>query len=97
MSSESEVYVGFIDGASQHIRRLDSAVWVSFTPFGQLMYFGGIYLGEETDSVVEYSAIIQLLRDTLSHGISHLWFYLYAQLVMSQLNGVYRVYDPTRL
>jgi ribonuclease HI len=95
MSSESEVYVGFADGASRHTRRLASATWVIFTPFGQLMSSGGICLGEATNNVVEYSAVIELLRDALSHGISHLRVYLDAQLVVSQLNGVYRVYDPT--
>jgi hypothetical protein len=39
--------------------------------------------------------VIELLHDALSHGISHLQVYLDAQLVVSQLNGVYRVYDPT--
>jgi ribonuclease HI len=68
---------------------------VIFTPCGQLLSSGGICLGEATNNVVEYSAVIELLRDALSHGISHLQVYLDAQLVMSQLNGVYRVYDPT--
>ena len=39
--------------------------------------------------------MIKFLRDTLSHGISHLWVYLDAQLVVSQLNGIDNVYDPT--
>jgi ribonuclease HI len=95
MSSESEVYVGFTDGASRHTQRLASTAWVIFTPFGQLMSSGGIFLGEATNNVVEYSVVIELLRDALSHGISHLRVYLDAQLVVSQLNGVYHVYDPT--
>jgi ribonuclease HI len=55
----------------------------------------GICLGDTTNNVVEYNTVIELLRDALSHGISHLWVYLDAQLVVSQLNGVYRIYDPT--
>jgi ribonuclease HI len=95
MSSESEVYFGFTDGASQHTQRLASATWVIFTPRGQLLSSRGICLGDTTNNVVEYSAVIELLRDALSHGISRLWVYLDAQLVVSQLNGVYHVYDPT--
>jgi hypothetical protein len=34
MSSESEVFVGFANGASRHTRRLSSAAWVIFTPQG---------------------------------------------------------------
>jgi ribonuclease HI len=95
MSSESEIYVGFTDGASQHTHRLSSTTWVIFTPFGQLISSGGIFLREGTNNVSEYSAIIELLHDAFSHSISHLQVYLDAQLVVSRLNGVCRVYDPT--
>jgi ribonuclease HI len=60
-----------------------------------LISFGGICLGDTTNNVVEYSAAIELLRGTLSLGISHLWVYLDAQMLVSQLNRVYRVHDPT--
>jgi ribonuclease HI len=59
------------------------------------MSYGSICLGEATNNVIEYSVVIELLCDALSHGISHLRVYLNTQLVMSQLNGVYRVHDPT--
>ena len=39
--------------------------------------------------------MIELLHDALSHGISHLQVYLDSQLVVSQLNEVYRIYDPS--
>jgi ribonuclease HI len=95
MSSESEVLIGYADGASQHTRRLASAAWVIFTPQGQLLSSGGICLGDTTNNVVEYSVIIELFRDAFSLGISHLWVYLDAQLVVSQLNRIYRVHNPT--
>ena len=66
-----------------------------FTPQGQLLSFGGICLGGGTNNVVEYSVVIEFLCDALSHGISYLRVYLDAQFVVSRLNGVYRVYDPT--
>jgi ribonuclease HI len=91
MSSESEVFVGYADGASRHMRRLASAAWVIFTPQGQLLSSGGICLGDTTNNVAEYSAVIELLRDALSLGISRLRVYLDAQLVVSQLNRIYRV------
>jgi ribonuclease HI len=95
MSSESEVFVGFADGASWHTRRLFSAAWVMFTSQGQFISSGGICLGDTTNNVIEYSEFIEFLRDSLSFGISHLRVYLDAQLVVSQLNGVYRIHDPT--
>jgi ribonuclease HI len=95
ISSESEVFVGFVDGVSRHTWRLASIAWVIFTPQVQLLLSKGICLGDATNNVVEYSTLIEFLRDALSHDISHLRVYLDTQLVVSQLNGVYRVYDPT--
>jgi ribonuclease HI len=95
MSSESEVFIGYVDGASRHTRRLASTAWVIFTPQGQLLSSGGICLGDTTNNVAEYSAVIELLRGALSLGISRLRVYLDAQLVVSQLNRIYRVHDPT--
>jgi ribonuclease HI len=95
MSSESKVFFGFINGASRHTRRLASAAWVIFTPQGQLLSSGGICLGDTTNNVIEYSVVIELIHDALSHGISYLLVYLDAQLVVSNLNEVYRIYYPT--
>jgi ribonuclease HI len=72
MSSESEVFIGYTDGASQHTWRLSSAAWVIFTPQGQLLSSGGICLGDTTNNVIEYSAFIEFLHDALSFGTSHI-------------------------
>jgi ribonuclease HI len=95
MSSDSEVFVEYADGAIRHMRRLASAAWVIFTPQGQLLSSKGICLGDTTNNVIEYSVVIEFLRDAFSLGISHLRVYLDAQLVVSQLNRVYQVHDPT--
>jgi ribonuclease HI len=95
MSSDFEVFVGYIDSARWHTRRLASAAWVIFTPQGQLLSSRGICLGDTTNNVAEYSVVIELLRDALSLVISHLQVYLDAQMVVSQLNRVYQVHDPT--
>ena len=58
MSSDSEVFVGYADGASQHTQRLASVAWVIFTPQGQFLSSGGICLGDTKNNVAEYSAII---------------------------------------
>jgi ribonuclease HI len=72
LSSELEVFFGFIDGASRHTQRLASTTWVIFTPQGQLLSSGGICLGDATNNVVEYNIVIDLICDALSHDISHL-------------------------
>jgi ribonuclease HI len=50
---------------------------------------------DATNNVAEYNAVLELLHDAFSHGISHLRVYLDTQLVVSQLNRVYHVHDPT--
>jgi len=95
MSCELEVFIGYANDARWNTWRIASAAWVIFKPLGQLLSSGGICLGNTTNHVIEYSTITKLLRDAVSFGISHLWDYLDAQLVVSQLNRVYRVHDPT--
>ena len=50
-----------------------------------------------SNNVVEYSAIIELLRDAILHGILSLEVCLDSELVVSYLNGLYHVRDPTLL
>ena len=88
---ESSTYIGFVDGASHHTQHSASAAWVIYTPTGQVLYSGGICVRSSSNNVAEYSVVIELLRDAISHGVLSL------ELVMSQLNGLYRVRDPTLL
>ena len=41
--------------------------------------------------------MIELLRDAISHGVLSLEVRIDSQLVVSQLNGLYHVRDPTLL
>ena len=61
------------------------------------MSSGGVCLGPSTNNVAEYSTIIELLRDAISHGIRSIEVFLDSQLVVCQLNGHYHVRDPTLL
>ena len=50
-----------------------------------------------SNNVVEYTTLIELLHDAISHGVHFLEVHLDSQLVVSQLNGLYRIRDPTLL
>ena len=93
----SERFVGFVDGASRHTCNLASAAWVIYSPSGQLVSLGGTCLGPASNNAVEYSAVIELLLDALSHGITQLEVQLDSQLVVSQLNRAYQVRNPILL
>ena len=69
MSMESSTYIGFADGASPHTQHLASATWVIYTPMGQVLSSRGICLRPSSNNVAEYSTIIELLRDAISHGV----------------------------
>ena len=86
-----------MDGASRHTQHSASAYWVIYTPTVQVLSSGGTYLRPSSNNVVEYSAIIELLRDAISHGILSLELRLDSKLVVSQFNGLYHVRDPTLL
>ena len=97
MSMESSIYIGFADGASCHTQHSASVAWVIYTPMGQVLSSGGVCLRPSSNNVAEYSVIIELLWDAILHGILSLEVCLDSQLVVSKLNGLYRIRDPTLL
>ena len=86
-----------MDGASRHTQHSASAAWVIYTPTGQVLSSGGVCLRPSSNNVVEYSVVIKLLRDAISHGVLSLEVNLDSELVVSQLHGLYHVKDPTLL
>ena len=50
-----------------------------------------------SNNVVEYSVVIELLRDAILHGVLSLEVRIDSELVVSQLNGLYHVRDLTLL
>ena len=66
----SERYIGFADGANCHTCNLASAAWVIYSPSGQLVAAGGACLSPASNNVAEYRAVIELLWDALSRGIT---------------------------
>ena len=97
MSMEYSIYIGFSDGGSRHTQNSASAAWVIYTPTGQVLSSGGVCLQSSSNNVAEYSAIIELLQDAISHGVLSLEVRLDSQLLVSQLNGLYRIRDLTLL
>ena len=80
---ESFIYIGFTNGASYHTQNSASAAWVIYTPMGQVLSSRGVCLRPSSNNVVEYSVVIELLRDAISHGVLSLEVRLDSQLVVS--------------
>ena len=73
---ESSTYIGLAYGASHHTQHLASAAWVIYTPTGKILSSRGVCLRPSSNNVAEYSAIIKLLRDAISHGVLSLEVHL---------------------
>ena len=93
MSKKYSVYVGFTNGAIRHTQNSSSIAWVIYTPMGQVLSSRGVCLRSSSNDISEYSAVIELLDDVISHGIRSLEVNLDSQLVVLELNGMYRIRD----
>ena len=83
MLTESSVYVGFADGVRRHTQNLTSTAWVIYTPMGKVFSSGGVFLRPSSNNVAEYSVFIELLCDSISHGVHSLEVRLDSRLVVS--------------
>lgn len=54
----------------------------------------GRYLGETTNNVAEYEALLLGLESALAHGVRRLRVCSDSELVVRQVNGVYKVKHP---
>jgi ribonuclease HI len=75
-------------------QNLASAAWALYTPSHEMLHSIGICLGSETNNQAEYTVVISLLADAQHNHIHHLSVFLDSQLVVLQLNNMYRVRDP---
>ena len=96
MTSSFPIFVGFVDGASRNTQNISSAAWVIYQ-FDEVVSLGGICLGPTTNNMAEYHAVIGLLTQASSLGISHIIVNLDSQLVVYQLNRIYAIRNPILL
>jgi ribonuclease HI len=87
-------HIDYANGASRWTQNLASAAWALYTPSHEMLHSSGICLGSMTNNQAEYTAVIGLLANAQHHRIGHLNIFLDSQLVVLQLNNVYRVRDP---
>lgn len=60
----------------------------------ELVYRGGEYLGETTNNVAEYTAVIHALEKAKTLGGQKIALYLDSELVVKQLQQKYKVKNP---
>jgi ribonuclease HI len=52
------------------------------------------YIGEATNNVAEYTALVTGMKLAHNHGVTHLQCFLDSELVVKQLNGDYKGMKP---
>lgn len=61
---------------------------------GERIFEEGIYIGEETNNIAEYSAIVAGLKKAKELGADEVDVRLDSQLAVRQINGQYKVKNP---
>ena len=92
----SETVQVFIDGASQG-NPGPSGIGVAFFTHGATQPLAAIhkYIGETTNNVAEYTALIYALQEALIRGYRSLSVQTDSELVAKQLAGEYKVRDAS--
>lgn len=86
----------FSDGGSRGNPGHAAAAWiVEDNTKGEILEEEGLYLGEETNNVAEYRALIEGLKSAIKYQPRRLVCHMDSELIVRQLNGQYRVNMPT--
>ena len=91
MSTPLQTFIGYADGACRSTRNISSAAWVIYSPSDELVSMHGVSLSQTTKNIAEYSAMVELLSESISFGIQSLIVRLDSELVVLQLNRVYAI------
>eukprot|EP00253_Pinus_taeda_P021936 PITA_21936 len=97
MSTPLQTYIGFADGTCRSTRNISFAAWVIYSPSDELVSMHGVSLGRTTNNIAEFSAVIELLSESISFGIQNLIVNLDLELIVLQLNRVYAIRNPVLL
>lgn len=84
----------FTDGASKGNPGPAGAGWILVNDLDSVPLKDSKYLGEATNNEAEYQALILGLKNALSHGVQAIRIHMDSELLVRQINGVYRVKNP---
>lgn len=61
---------------------------------GELLYSHGAYIGDTTNNVAEYSALVKALEEALNLGGTAVRIQMDSELIVKQMTGVYKIKQP---
>jgi ribonuclease HI len=83
----------YTDGGSRGNPGHSAIGTLLFDEGGKLLDFAAEYIGIMTNNQAEYKALILGLELGIKHGVSEVVCYLDSELVVKQLNGLYKIKD----
>ncbi|MEC9493123.1 ribonuclease HI family protein [Flexistipes sp.] len=101
------MYKVFSDGACKGNPGPAGIGFVIYDDDGEKVYECSTYIGEGTNNIAEYTAVLEAIKvikqrlseDTANGNLTgkneKVIFHLDSELVVRQLNGIYKVKDPT--
>ncbi len=93
-SLDEGVWSLYCDGASRGNPGQAGAGALLLDPAGDVQVQQGQYLGQTTNNVAEYQALLLGLNLALDHGVKKIQVFADSELLVRQLNGQYRVKAP---
>lgn len=89
----------YCDGGSRGNPGLAASAFIIFDKDFKELVGVGKYLGIATNNVAEYTAVLEALNWLLKNKDTNnkIFFYLDSQLVVNQLNGVFKIKDSNLL
>lgn len=87
----TERVVAYADGGSRGNPGPSASGYVLLTTDDVVIAEGGAFLGVATNNVAEYQAVYLALEKAQELGARHVDFRLDSQLVVNQMNGIYKV------
>ncbi|NLT24946.1 MAG: ribonuclease HI family protein [Syntrophorhabdus sp.] len=84
-----------VDGASSGNPGKSGAGIVVRDDRGEIVLTQGIYLGEMTNNMAEYEALLRALTIAVEHSVKDVTVYTDSQLVANQVTGVYKIKNKT--
>ncbi len=61
---------------------------------GNLLYSFGAFIGETTNNVAEYSALIKALEESVNLGATAVRIQMDSELIVKQMQGIYKIKQP---
>jgi phosphoribosylglycinamide formyltransferase-1 len=87
----SDTIIAYIDGASRGNPGPAAAAFILLTPDGTILQAKAFFLGETTNNVAEYTAVVKALEAAKQIGDEELTVFSDSELLVKQLNGEYKV------